>query len=67
MLLGTHNALTTWTIVRADNKKTARLNVIRDILARVESPGRHEYAAAPDREVVFEFDEERLGDGGLSR
>jgi polyphosphate kinase 2 len=67
MLLGTHNALTPWTIVRTDDKKTARLNIIRDILSRVDSPERHEYAEAPDREVVFEFSEERLKDGGLAR
>jgi polyphosphate kinase 2 (PPK2 family) len=66
MLIGTHNALTPWTIVRADDKKTARLNIIRDILSKVDSPERHEYAAAPDREVVFEFNEERLRDGELA-
>ena len=66
MLIGTHNALTPWTIVRADDKKTARLNIIRDILSKVDSPERHEYAAAADREVVFEFNEERLRDGELA-
>jgi polyphosphate kinase 2 len=67
MLIGTHNALTPWAIVRADDKKTARLNIIRDILSKVDSPERHEYTASPDREVVFEFSEVRLRDGGLAR
>ncbi|MDH3668315.1 MAG: polyphosphate kinase 2 [Paracoccaceae bacterium] len=67
MFVGTHNELTPWTIVRTDDKKTARLNIIRDMLARIESPERHEYAEVPDRSVVFEFAEECLTDGRLAR
>jgi polyphosphate kinase 2 len=36
MLARTHNRLTPWTIVRADDKRLARLNVIRDILGKVQ-------------------------------
>ena len=67
MLVGSHNELTPWTIVRTDDKKTARLNIIRDMLSRVDSPERHEYAAKPDRKVVFQFDEKCLTDGRLAR
>ncbi len=55
MLKRTHHPQGPWYIIRADKKKTARLNTIRHLLAQVDCPDRKEHAAVPDPEVVFEF------------
>src|SRR3546814_14703092 len=36
MLSRSHSAAAPWIVVRADNKKLARLNLIRDLLSRLE-------------------------------
>lgn len=43
-----------WILVAADDKQSARLNLIRDLLQRVECPQRADHWAQPDRRVVFE-------------
>ncbi len=40
MLAATHSKTTPWTVVRANDKKRARLNVIRHVLAAFAYPGR---------------------------
>jgi polyphosphate kinase 2 (PPK2 family) len=42
-----------WNIVRADVKKTARLEFIRDLLSSFDYKGKSHKLAAPDRKVVF--------------
>ncbi len=44
-----------WYIVRADNKKAARLNIIRHLLAIVDCPDKKEHATQPDDRIVFKF------------
>ena len=66
MLTRTHTALSPWTIVRADDKKSARLNLIRDLLSRMDYDGKHGELAKPDHDVVFGFDLEALNDGRLA-
>lgn len=51
MLAETSTASAPWTVVSTDDKKTARLNIIRHILGAVGGPGAK--APAPDPEVVF--------------
>ena len=60
MLLGSHSAAAPWQIVRTDSKRHARLNLMRDILARLHYTGRSKKLAAPDRNVVFGFTPECL-------
>jgi hypothetical protein len=60
MLLRTHTRDAPWMVVRADDKHQARLNVIRDILARVPAPGVARRLARPDARVVREFSEPLL-------
>jgi len=67
MLARTHTALAPWTIARADNKRLARLNVIRDILTRLEYGGKDESLLRVNREVVFPFDESSVRRGMLAR
>lgn len=59
MLARTHNPVTPWFVVRADDKRAARLNVIRHILTRIDCPEKDEHAARPDEEVVFPYDPSR--------
>jgi polyphosphate kinase 2 len=60
MLLGSHTVAAPWQIVRADNKRRARLNLMRDILSRLHYAGRSKKLKVPDRNVVFEFTPECL-------
>lgn len=62
----THNDVTPWHVVRADDKKQARLNVIRHLMSQVECPDKDEHAANPDPEIVFAYDEKRLGSGAIA-
>lgn len=55
MLMRTHTAISPWRIVRADNKRLARLNLIRDVLSRLHYAGKKNKLVEPDRDIVFEF------------
>lgn len=41
--------------MRADDKKRARLNVIRDLLSRVKCPDVDQHRGVPDPNVVFVY------------
>jgi len=56
-----------WTIARTDRKRTARIEIIRDILSRFDFPGRDNHLTAPDRNVVFPFEPSLLEAGWLAR
>ncbi|MSP95564.1 MAG: polyphosphate kinase 2 [Alphaproteobacteria bacterium] len=56
-----------WHIVRADHKKTARLELIRDLLAHCHYPGKRKKFIAPDRAIVFPWSPEIAHDGFLAR
>jgi polyphosphate kinase 2 len=66
MLERTHNETTPWYIVRADDKKRARLNLIRHVMSRVDCPEKDDHAAKPDNEVVFEYDKAHLKSGAIA-
>jgi polyphosphate kinase len=52
----THTVASPWTIARADNKEHARLNIIRDMLWRLEYPGRHRRLQHPNTAIIFTYD-----------
>jgi polyphosphate kinase 2 len=52
----THNPVTPWYIVRADDKAVARINVLRHLLAELAAPGVDPALARPDERVVFAYD-----------
>jgi len=52
MLRRTHSNIAPWAIVKADNKKAARLNIISDLLNRVNCPRADEHSSLPDPEIV---------------
>jgi len=57
MLARTSSPLSPWVVVRADDKRVARLNVIRDLIARLACPETDKHVAVPDLDVVFPYDE----------
>jgi polyphosphate kinase len=67
MLLRTHQSEAPWIVVRSDDKRQARLNLIRDMLARIPSPEVNPRCARPDPRVAREFSEALLGGGWLAR
>ena len=44
-----------WHVVAADDKKTARLELIRDLLGSFSYKGRDKKITRPDRDIVFEW------------
>lgn len=52
MLEETHSTAAPWTVVMTDDKNTARLNIIRHILNRLDRPGAK--IDRPDKNVVFD-------------
>ncbi len=66
MFARTHNEITPWHVVRADHKKTARLNVIRHILAHVDCPDKDRHIAHPDEDIIFVYDEHHLTNGNIA-
>jgi len=66
MFARTHNEITPWYVVRADNKKQARLNVIRHLMSLVDCPDKDEHAARPDPDIVFTFDQKYLRNGTIA-
>ncbi|MCB1461901.1 MAG: polyphosphate kinase 2 [Nitratireductor sp.] len=66
MLSRTHNPATPWTVVRADNKRITRLNVIRDILTRLSYDGKNLNVLRTDPQVIFEYDETHVRNGTIA-
>ena len=60
MLRRTDIAAAPWHIVRTDNKRAARLNIIRHMLSQLECPDRDEHEAQPDPNILFRFAEQDL-------
>jgi polyphosphate kinase 2 len=56
MLARTHTDAAAWTLVRADDKRTARLNIIRDLLSRIHYADKDRRLVRPDRDIVFPYD-----------
>ena len=66
MLARTSTSLSPWIVVRADDKRAAHLNVIRDLLSRLHCPKTDKHQATPDRDVVFPYDGGRARAGLLA-
>lgn len=58
MLAETHSNDAPWTVVATDDKKTARLNIIRHVLRTLARPGAE--IEKPDKDVVMPGDRARL-------
>lgn len=66
MLVRTSSPLSPWIVVRADDKRVARLNLIRDLIARLACPQTDKHLAVPDLGVVFPYDEAHAKAGLLA-
>jgi polyphosphate kinase len=66
MLRRTHNPVTPWTIVAADDKKAARLNLIRDLLTRLPYDGKKPRLLRVDPAVVYPYGEDCHADGRIA-
>lgn len=60
MLVRTHNPLSPWTLVHTDNKRRARLNIIKDLLGRLHYADKDEGLDRPDPKIVFAYDPSNL-------
>ena len=67
MLLWTHTAIAPWHIVRTNNKRLARLNLIRDILSRLHYVGKKNKLVQPDADIAFEFTPDCIESQRLAR
>ena len=67
MLLRTHTAIAPWHIVRTNNKRLARLNLIRDILSRFPYAGKKKKLVQPDPDIAFEFTPDCIQSQRLAR
>lgn len=61
MFRRTSHAAAPWRIVRGDDKKTARLELIRDLLAGFEYKGKSKKLAHSDSSIVFQWSEAASG------
>jgi polyphosphate kinase 2 len=67
MLARTHNPITPWTLVRADDKHLARINIIKDVLSRLHYAGKDKRLIRPDPQIVFPYDIASLENGQLAK
>jgi polyphosphate kinase 2 len=56
MLERTHTAQAPWTVVRADNKRLARLNMIRDMLGRLHYAPKDKRLIRSDPRILMQYD-----------
>lgn len=66
MLERTSTKFSPWMVVKADHKKTAHLNVIRDILSRVECPEKDQHMGVSDKKIISEFKPSLLKKGWIA-
>ena len=66
MFARTHHLLAPWTIVRADDKQAARINVIKDMLFRLDYKDKDEALILPDANIVFNYEESYLQNGMIA-
>ena len=66
MLARSHSPGTPWTIVRADDKPSARLNVIKDLLSRLHYEQKDQPLVLPDPKIVLSYVAEYSKNGVLA-
>jgi polyphosphate kinase len=66
MLLRTHQDAAPWIVVRANDKRQTRLNVIRDILSRIPYKDRKPRRLRPDPDLARAFTRKLINSGWLA-
>jgi len=67
MLARSHNPMAPWTLVRANDKRRARLNIIKDVLGRLHYADKDKRLTRPDAQIVFPYDTANLQNGQLAK
>jgi len=67
MLARSHNPTAPWTLVRANDKRLARLNIIKDLLGRLHYTGKDKQLIQPDPQIVFAYNISNLENGQLAK
>lgn len=66
MLKRTHTAAAPWTIISANDKKHARLGLIRDMLFQLDYKDKDKSLLQADPDIVFAYSQQVLKDGKIS-
>jgi polyphosphate kinase 2 len=66
MFLRTNHRAAPWQVVNANEKKRARLNLIRNILLRIDYEGRDDSLLTMNETIVFPFSPEELTSGTIA-
>jgi polyphosphate kinase 2 len=66
MFRRSHRPGAPWTIVAANDKRLARIHLIRDLLQRMEYEGKSRSIGKVDPEIVFSYDDLHLHDGRIA-
>ncbi len=56
MLARSHNPVTPWTMVHADDKHSARINIMKDMLNRLDYADKDQQLVRPDPQIVLTYD-----------
>jgi polyphosphate kinase 2 len=67
MLARSHNPMAPWTLVRANDKHLARLNIIQDLLGRLHYTDKDKRLIRPDPQIVFAYDGSNLENGQIAK
>ncbi|MBQ0796891.1 polyphosphate kinase 2 [Zhongshania sp.] len=65
MLRRSHNDISPWMIVRANNKKAARINLIKDLLSSLDYADKDEKLLHADSNLIQRYNEDMLESGFL--
>lgn len=66
MLARTHTLMAPWTIVDANDKRRARLNLIKDLLTRLPYEHKDESVLVANPAVVFQYDQTYVKNGAIA-
>ena len=66
MFARTHNPVTPWTVVRADDKRAARLNLIRNLLSRLDYAAKDASRLRTDPDIVFLYEDVYVQNGMIA-
>lgn len=66
MLARSHTAAAPWIVVHTDDKHTARINILRDLLGRLAYKDKAKDLAPPDPQILYAFDTVSIEDGRLA-
>lgn len=66
MFARTHHLAAPWIIVNANDKQAARINIIKDMLFRLDYKGKEEALILPNNNIVFNYEEACLHNGMIA-